>query len=304
LILVALAVAISTSVGVLCERRSGGAQAAARRTLRLMLYGLVPFVSFVNIAHLHVTLGAGVGLGLAYIGIAAVGVAAWAIGRFWLRLGSPAIGALICCVIVVNTGYLGFPMTVALLGAKALGSAVAYDQLVGGPMLFLVGFGVGAAFGDRAGAGGRMRVKAFLTRNPPLLAVIAGLLAPAALAPAPLVRASHVVVAAMLVLGFFAVGIILSAERRQDAAPLFAWPDRRVAVALGLRLLAVPLFLAVISAVVIRLPPAYLLEAAMPAGISSLIVGQAYGLDQHLIAMIIVWTTAIALAAGLVIAAL
>jgi predicted permease len=304
LILVALAVVLSTSFGVLYERRSDGAQAAARRTLLLMLYVLVPFVSFVNIAHLHVTVGGGIGLGLAYVAIGGAGVAAWAIGRFWLRRGRPSIGALICGVIIVNTGYLGLPMTVALLGSKALSSAVAYDQLVGGPMLFLVGFGVGAAFGDRAGAGGWARVRAFLTRNPPLLAVIAGLLAPAALAPAPLVLASHLVVAGLLVLGFFAVGVNLSAERRRDAVALLAWPDRRVAVAVGLRMVAVPLLVAGVSTVVVALPTAYLLQAAMPTGVSSLIVGQAYGLDQHLIATIILWSTAAVLVAGLVIAAL
>ena len=74
MILVALAVVIATTCGVIYERRSSGAQAAARQLLRLMLYVLVPFVSFVNIAHLHVTIGAGVGLGLADLAIGAVGV--------------------------------------------------------------------------------------------------------------------------------------------------------------------------------------------------------------------------------------
>ena len=304
MILVATAVVLSTAFGIFSDRRLSGARAAAHTMLRLMLYVLVPFVSFVNIAHLHVTVGAGVGLGFAYVVISAAGLAAWAVGRFWLRLGSPVIGALICSVIIVNTGYLGLPTTVALLGPKALGSAVAYDQLVSGPMLFLVGFGVGAAFGTRAGAGGRARLKAFLTRNPPLIAVIAGLLAPAALAPAPLVRASHVVVAGLLVLGFFAVGVNLSAERREDAAPLLGLPDQRVAVALGLRLLVPPLLLAGFSAVAIRLPTAYLLEAAMPTGVTSLVIGHAYGLDQRLIATIIVWSTGVALIAFLVISAL
>jgi malate permease and related proteins len=303
LILVVTAVVVSTAFGILCDRRLDGAKALAQRLLRLMLYVLVPFVSFVNIAHLHITVGAGVGLGFAYVVIGGAGVAAWASGRFWLRLSNPEIGALICSVVIVNTGYLGLPTTVALLGPKALSSAVAYDQLVSGPMLFLVGFGVGAAFGTRAGAGGRARLKAFLTRNPPLLAVIAGLLAPVSLAPEALVRASHVVVAGLLVLGFF-VGVNLSAERREDAAPLLELPDRRVGVAVGLRVLAAPLLLAGFSAVVVRLPTAYLLEAAMPTGITTLVIGHAYGLNQRLIATIIVWSTAIAVVAFLVISTL
>jgi malate permease and related proteins len=304
LILVVTAVVLSTGCGIFCDRRLDAARAVAQRMLRLMLYVLVPFVSFVNIAHLHITVGAGVGLGFAYLVIGGAGLAAWAGGRFWLRLADPEIGALICSVVIVNTGYLGLPTTVALLGPKALSSAVAYDQLVSGPMLFLVGFGVGAAFGTRAGAGGRARLKAFLTRNPPLLAVIAGLLAPASLAPEALVRASHVVVAGLLVLGFFAVGVNLSAERREDAAPLLELPDRRVGVAVGLRVLLPPLLLAGFSAVLVRLPTAYLLEAAMPTGITTLVIGHAYGLDQRLIATIIVWSTALAVAAFLVISTL
>jgi predicted permease len=303
LIVVALAVVIATAVGIACERRSELAQSASSMTLRAMLYVLLPFVSFVNIAHLSVTVSSGVGLGVAYLVIGAMGGAAWAVGRFWMRLPSATLGALICTVIIVNTGYLGLPSTVALLGPKDLTSAVAYDQLVSGPMLFLGGFGIGAAFGSTMGATGlRSRLRAFLTRNPPLLAVIAGLLAPASLAPTPLLSASHVVVAALLPLGFFAVGVNLSAERREDDAPLLERPDSRVVLAVGLRLLAAPLLLAGISGLLIALPPAYLLQMAMPTGINSLIVGQAYGLNQRLIATIIVWSTTTALIAGLVVA--
>ncbi len=302
MLLVALAVAISTAFGITCERRTAFARQAARRGLQLMLYVLVPFVAFVNIAHVHLTGGGGVGLIVAYVAISGAAFTAWCVGRYVLHLDRPALGAVICTNVVVNTGYLGLPMTVALLGSGALSSAVAYDQLVSGPMLFLVGFAVGAAFGTRAGEGGLARLRAFLTRNPPLLGVIAGLLAPASLAPAALVTASHVIVAALLPLGFFAVGVNLSAERRKDAAPLLERPDRSVMLAVGLRLLVAPLGLAVVSATVIKLPSAYLLQAAMPAGINSLIVGQAYGLDQRLIATIIVWSTMAVLLAGLVVA--
>ncbi len=267
-----------------------------------MLYALVPFVSFVNIAHLHVTVAAGTGLVFAYIAIGVAGAAAGYAGRR-LRLSRPEIGALICSVILVNTGYLGLPMTVTLIGPRQLGTAIAYDQLVSGPMLFIAGFGVGAAFGSRAGEGARARARSFLVRNPPLLAVVAGLLAPASLAPSLLVHASRFVVAALLPLGFFVVGVNLSAERREDAAPLLEWPDRRVLIAVGLRLLVAPLLLTLVSATIVVLPRTYLLQAAMPSAINSLLVGHAYGLDQRLIATAIVWSTIATLIVGLVIGA-
>jgi predicted permease len=203
-------------------------------------------------------------------------------------------------VILVNTGYLGLPMTVALLGTRSLSHAVAYDQVVSGPMVFTVGFAVGAAFGSRGDTGRLERLRGFVTRNPPLLAAIAGLLAPAALAPHALVVASHVVVDALLVVGFFAVGVYLSSERREDGGRLLERPDRPVALALGLRFGVTPLLLAAASGLGVGIPSAYLLQAAMPSGINSLIVGHAYGLDQRRIATIIVWSTLLVLLAGVV----
>lgn len=305
MILVVLAVVASTAFGVVMEHRARESAArAARNALAIMLYTLVPFVSFVNIAHLQLSGGAAVGLVGAYIAVATAGLTAWAVGRFVLGLPRPTLGAVILTVVVVNTGYLGLPMTVALLGTSHLSAAVAYDQVVSGPTLLLVGFGIGAAFGSHAGETRKARIRAFLVRNPPLLASIAGLLAPASLAPTALVRASHIVVAVLLPLGFFAVGVNLSAERREDAAPLIEAPDRRVALAVTLRVGVVPLVLVLISQLVVRLPSAYLLLAAMPTGINSLIVGHAYGLDQRLIATIIVWSTATVLLVGLVVALL
>jgi predicted permease len=302
LIYVALAVVIATAIGITCEHRFAGARQMANRMLRVMLYVLVPFVSFVNIAHLRVTVGAGIGIAAAWVMIAVVGVSAYAIGRFGLRLADRELGALISTVVVVNTGYLGLPMAVALFHTRALGPAVAYDQLVSGPALPLLGFGVGAAFGTRSGQSQLARVRSFLTRNPPLVGVVAGLLAPPSLAPAPLPAISHIVVALLLALGFFAVGVHLASERREDSAPLLERPDRRVGVAVALRLVAAPLILAGLAGLAapfVRVPPAYLLQAGMPSGINSLIVGHAYGLDQRLIATIVVWSTAIVLVGGL-----
>jgi predicted permease len=276
-LLVALAVVLSTAIGVAAERRTQAAATAARWALALMLYTLLPFISFVNFSHLRLNVGAGVGLGLAYVAIGLAGALAWAIGRLRLRLPRPAAGAVVLTVVVVNTGYLGLPMSLALLGSHGFGSAVAYDQLVSGPMFLVVGFAIGAAFGVGGGEGFGARVRAFVVRNPPLLAVIAGLLTPASAVPTSLLSVSHGVVIALLPLGFFTVGVNLSAERRAVGARLLEPPDRRVAVAVGLRLLAAPAVLLAVSVTAVRLPSAYLLQAVMPSGVNSLIVGHAYG---------------------------
>jgi predicted permease len=299
LLLVILTVVLATGLGVLAEHRTPSAQAAARWILNLMLYVLVPFVAFVSFVHLHLTLGAGVGLGVAYLGLAVAGLIAWWAGRR-LNLRGPVLGGLICTVILVNTGYLGVPLAVVVFGGHALSKAVAYDQVVSGPMVYTVGFGIGGAFGTRGSSGRGERLRTFLTRNPPLLAVMAGLLAPPAAAPAVLVHAAHVVVDVMLVIGFLAVGIYLSSERREDGAPLLERPDRRVGLALGLRFLINSVVLGLVSVAGVAIPSVYLLQAAMPTGINSLIVGHAFGLDQRLIATVIVWSTLVVLAGGLI----
>ncbi len=299
MLLVILTVVVATGLGVLAEHHARSAQTAARWILTLMLYVLVPFVAFVSFVHLHLSLGGGVGLGVAYLGLGIAGMLAWWVGRR-LNLQGPVLGGLICTVILVNTGYLGVPMAVVVFGSHALSKAVAYDQVVSGPMVYTVGFGIGAALGTRGSGGRKERLRAFLTRNPPLVAVVAALLAPAAAAPEVLVHAAHVVVDVMLVIGFFAVGVYLSSERRDDAAPLLERPDRRVGVALGLRFLINPVLLVLVSAAGVAIPSVYLLQAAMPTGINSLIVGHAFGLDQRLIATIIVWSTLVVLAGGLI----
>ncbi|MDQ3678211.1 MAG: hypothetical protein M3401_15680 [Actinomycetota bacterium] len=49
---------------------------------------------------------------------------------------------------------------------------------------------------------------------------------------------------------------------------------------------------------------AYLVQAAMPVGINTLVVAHAYDLDLPLAASALAWTTTIAIAAGLVASAL
>jgi predicted permease len=138
-----------------------------------------------------------------------------------------------------------------------------------------------------------------MIRNPPLLAVIAGLIAPASAAPHVLVSASHVIVDALLPLGFFVVGVTLAAERRTEGASLIELPDRRVVIAVLLRHLVPVGLLAAASETIVKLPSAYLLQAAMPTAVNTLVVGHAYGLDQRLIATVIVWSTTAVITIGL-----
>jgi malate permease and related proteins len=288
-------------VGVWAERRWPlGAADAARRALLLILYVLLPPVIFFNLASADIDLDHGVGLGLAIVAISLAALLAWWVSSRVLKLSRPQVGAVVCAVLSVNTGYLGYPMTVALLGRSQLSTAVLYDVLVTGPCVMLGAFAVGAAFGTKAGENPRQRVRAFFTRNPLLYAAIAGLLAPKALAPTVLVDASQALVIAILPIGFFAVGATLAEGAEHGELPMPPPLTRPVLLTLLARLAIAPALLMLLAAPLIDLPAPYRLLAAMPTGLNSMVVSHAYGLDNQIVAEAVTWSTAIVVAAALV----
>lgn len=295
------AIVIAVAIGVWSEKRwPQGAAHASRRALVLLLYVLVPPVIFFNLAKAEIDLAHGVGIGLALVAVTIAGLVTWWVASRVLALSRPQTGAVLVAVLSVNTGYLGYPLAVALLGRDQLSTAVLYDVLVTGPSLLLGAFAVGAAFGTKAGESPRERVRAFFTRNPPLYAAIAGLLAPSALAPTVLVDASQVLVVAILPIGFFAVGATLAEGAEHGELPLPPPLTRPVALALAARLALVPALLMLLAAPLIDLPAAYRLMSAMPSGLNGMVVSHAYGLDNRIVAEAIVWSTAIVIAASLV----
>src|SRR5260221_8027530 len=299
-LLTAAAIVVATAVGVLAEqRRPLAAGRAARRSLTLMLYVLLPPVIFFNIAASHIDLEHGVGLLLGLLASSLAALTAYWLSTRILRLTRPQTGAVVCTVLSVNTGYLGYPLTVALLGRDQLSTAVLYDVLVTGPCLLLGAFAVGAAFGTKAGESPRQRVRAFFTRNPPLYAAAAGLLAPKALAPAALVDLSQALIVAILPIGFFAVGATLAENAEHGELPMPPPLTRPVMVALATRLAVVPALLMLLAAPLIDLPAAYRLLSAIPSGINSMVVAHAHGLVMEVTAEAGTWSTPVVVAAAL-----
>jgi len=284
--------------GVGAEVRWGdAARAATGRLLTALIYTVSPFVAFVAVSQLRLTPGVGLGLAVGWVGLAGAGLGAYLIGDRLLRLPRPATGSLIAATVVSNTGYFGLPLTAALMGTAALGPAIAFDALVSTPATLALGFAVGAAFGTKAGDTPRERLRAYLVRNPPLVALIAGLLVPAAAVPDVLVEAARVGAFALLPVGFFILGVHLRAERADGA---FSFPPRLtrpMLAAVGLRLVVAPAFMVTATLVVGGIPPAYLLLAAAPCGINCLVIGHLYGLDMRLAAGAVFWSTAAVLLA-------
>jgi predicted permease len=202
---------------------------------------------------------------------------------------------VVLAAIMANTGFLGVPLVATLLGHDELGAAITYDALVTGPMFFVVAFAVAAALTTRGEPAG-LRVRAFVLRNPPLLAVAAALVAPDALAPDVLVDIARAAVVGLAPIGFFVVGVQLATERI-GFPPALSAP---VAVVVGLRMVVAPLLMLGLAGATGGVPDAYLVQAAMPICINTLVVAHAYDLDRALASAALAWSTALALAAGLV----
>jgi predicted permease len=294
----------ATAAGFGAEHRyRSAAEGLAQRLMWTVLWVLLPFVAFFNIATLHLTARVGAGIAFGYVATLSTMAVAWFAGRRLLRLPRPSVGTLMGTSALGNTGYLGLPITAALLGFGQVGNAVAYDVLVSTTLLITVGFSIGAGFGTVAEAP-RERIAAFFMRNPPLIATVLGLLAPAWLAPDIAVEVSRIVVIAILPIGFFAVGVTLAAESEEDRAKFPPPLTAPVAVAVLLKLLLPVAILFGLSTAFIDVPHAYLTQAAMAAGINNLVVASEYGLDRRLAAAAIFWTTAIVVTVGVVVALL
>ena len=305
MIAVALVILASVGIGAGAERRWGEpALRAGRRSLDILIYVLMPVVTFFTVTHVEITAGVGAGLafGFAERGIATL--AAYVIGTRVLKLARPSTGAVMVCAGIANTGYFGVPLARSLFdGPQAVGQAITYDVVVSATFLLLVGFAIGAGFGTRAGDTPRERLRSFFVRNPPLLAFVLALIAPQALSPDWARDAAQVAVLAVAPLGFFALGVNLMQEQ-DEGVRVFPPPlTAPVATAVALRLLVAPAVMAALSLTLVSVPPVFLMQSGMACGINSLAVAHIYGLDLRMTAAAIAWSTAIVLIAASIVAA-
>ncbi|MDO9410177.1 AEC family transporter [Patulibacter sp.] len=296
-VLVAVMVA-ATLVGIGAERRFGtAAEERSRTTMGVLLTWVLPPVYLVLVSRLHVDLTLVSGLITGFVALGTVGVLAWFVSSRLLHLPAATVGAVILATIVSNTGYFGLPLVRTVLGGDELGPAVAWDSLVAQPTVFVSAFAVGAAFGTVGGgeATGRgSRLVAFL-RNPLLWASVLGLVVPGD-APDWAGDVAQVIIVAVLPVGFFVVGVQLSAQGEdgsllRDARGRLLPPE--VALVVVLRLVVAPLIVLTASVVALDLPPGMLLQAAVPTGLNGMLVAHRFGLDFRPVAASIVWTTSI-----------
>jgi len=204
-----------------------------------------------------------------------------------LRLDPKRAGGFVLAASLGNTGYLGYPLTSAVLGVAAVPVAVLYDVFGTVLQLVLVGFPAAARYGEGRKLGIRHLVGELVT-FPALVAAVVALLTTGIRVPVPVGNWLDLIASMVAPLIMLSVGISLRpAAIGRNALALL--------VLGGLRLALAPALAAVVGRALIAQPAVLstaVLQAGMPSMMLTLAVGERFGLDDDFVAAAIFVTTA------------
>lgn len=222
--------------------------------------------------------------GIAWAVFAITAAVAWLLTRI-LHLPRRVAGGFILAASLGNTGYIGYPVSQAILGDEGLVRAIFYDVFGTVGALLVVGLLIAQRYGDRVGP--RINIFREILRFPAVMALlVAFVLRPF---PVPGTVSSGLDALASLVVPLIMISVGLSLEvRRLGERPL-------VLGTLGaVRLLLAPLMALAIGGLLLDDPTAVrlvALEAGMPVMMLSIVVGARFGLDTEFLAAAVVLTT-------------
>lgn len=219
------------ALGVLFARLRALPENSADVLNRVVLYVCLPAAVLTYVPHLHLNSSL---VGLVLLPWLLTPLAAalvWLCSRgFGFRREQHA--ALLLCVALTNSSFIGFPMVRALLGDASLPYAVVYDQFGTFVLLSTFGLYVLARYsGDHPPTAAMILAR--VLRFPPLWALLVAITLMPERAPAWIETALKSLADAMLPLVMLAVGFSL--RLRLPAEEL-----RPLAVGLGLKLLLLP----------------------------------------------------------------
>ncbi|MBD2245955.1 AEC family transporter [Nostoc sp. FACHB-888] len=218
------------------------------------------------IAYLAILLGAF----LAWLGIK---------GQAYFRntvLQAPTQASLLLAAMFGNTGYLGFPITLAILGKEYFAWALFYDLL--GTLLGTYGLGVFLAARFNGGSQNHWQIIKAILINPALWSFGFGLLVREVAIPTVtefwLEKFAWSSVALSLVL----IGMRLALIKSWSSLP-------QVAMSLGIKMLLVPLILGStlpLFGLTGSTAKVIVLQMAMPPAFGTLIIAETFNLDRDL----------------------
>ncbi len=203
------------------------------------------------------------------------------------RLDGPLLGSFMLAAGVGNTGYLGYPLTQALLGREHLVKAVFFD--IFGTVLIL--FTVGIYFANKYGhSSGRPARHALTYAAPNLAALILGFATANAQLPAPLELGVDSLAQATTAVIMLSIGVSLSLRFSRHWLP--------VGLLTTLKLAVMPL-LGLGVALALDLPSAVggvvVLQSSMPVALMTFVIGDKYRLDRDFLSGAIMASTALSM---------
>lgn len=206
-------------------------------------------------------------------------LASWLVARTF-RVSRPVFGALLLCVPLGNTSFLGLPLLSALRGSDAVRYGLVYDQAGSFLILSTYGLVVLARFSG-ATPPSAAALAARVVKFPPFVALVLGLLIAALRVPVP--EAAQSVLSrigdTLVPLAMFAVGIRLRLRPPAEHAALWS--------GLAIKMLLLPactyFVLRAIGATGLAADVA-VLEAAMPPMLTAAALASVAGLAPELCA--------------------
>ena len=247
----------------------------------VVLYVCLPAAILIYVPRLHVDLSlAGLVVTPWLLMAATVALIALCTRAFGFRRDEYA--ALLLCVGLGNTGFIGYPMVRALLGENALPYAVVYDQLGTFVLLSTVGLYVAAKYSGDAPPTGR-EIGLRMLRFPPLLALLFAFAVMPEQPPAWIASMLQRLADALLPLVMLAVGLSIQLKLpRDEVKPLAIGLLLKLALLPGLALAG-----SLLSGMRGDMLQVNVLEAAMPPMISAAALAMGHNLAPRLAAAMV-----------------
>lgn len=210
-----------------------------------------------------------------------------------------ALGALVA--VFPNSGFMGIPVILALLGEGALGPVMAtllVDLVVTSSLC--IGLSQWGAAGEHGPVRAVARALQGVLRNPMPWSILLGALAGASgFAPwAPIERTVGLLADAASPVALFTIGAVLARAQMQTAAPRAGASLRDVGLLTALKLLAQPMLVWMGATIAVRLDalPAPLLAplvltAALPAAANVSLLAERFDADNGRVARTILYST-------------
>lgn len=222
---------------------------------------------------------------VSWLAMAAIALATWLVTR--ARGAAPKRrGAVILAAAFGNTGYIGYPLTAALLGSAAVPLAV-FSDVFGTVFAFvLVGLPIAARFGGSSRA--RVNLARELATFPAVIALVVGLLARPLTVPPAVSSGLELLASIVAPLIMLSVGLSLRPRTMARSAA-----DLALVVTLRLVLSPAIAFVVGDSMMAGEALRVAALQGGMPTMMLTLVAGERFGLDTDFIASAIFVTTVI-----------